>query len=323
MEASELCFPQLLNSSCRRPSPPPPDALLVYLLLFVVCVLTAVLNLLVIVSISHFRQLRSPTNLLLLSLAVSDFFVGLLVMPVEILFTVTCWLLGDFLCALYFFLPVTLISASVGSMVLISVDRYVAICDPLRYSVRVTERVAAVSVCACWLLSFFYSVFLLLDHLRRPGSYNSCTGECVVNIAGDVDLIVAFVLPITAIVLLYLRVFVVAVSQARATRSHVAAAATLQVSLATKKSELKAARTLGVVVAVFVVCYSPYYCLTLTGGNILIGSSTEAFMSFLMYFNSCLNPVIYALLYPWFRKAIRLIVTLQILKPGSCEANML
>ncbi|XP_036966232.1 trace amine-associated receptor 7h-like isoform X2 [Acanthopagrus latus] len=282
-QESELCFPQLLNASCRRPAAPQPEALLAYILLFIISLLAATLNLLVIISISHFRQLRSPTNHLLLSLAVSDLLVVLLVMPVEVLLTGTCWVLGDLVCALYFFLPVTLISASVGNMVLISVDR----------------------------------VLLLSDHLQQPGRYNSCSGECVVSIAGDVDLVVAFIIPISVIVVLYVRVFVVAVTQARATRSQ------LSVTVKIRRSELKAARTLGVVVAVFLICYSPYYCLSLTGGNIVIGSSAEAAMSFLMYFNSCLNPLIYALLYPWFRRAIRLIVTLQILQPDSCETSML
>ncbi|XP_035532556.1 trace amine-associated receptor 4-like [Morone saxatilis] len=236
MEEVELCFPQLLNASCRRPDPPQFEDLLVYILLFFISVLTAALNLLVIISISHFRQLHSPTNLLLLSLAVSDFFVGLLVLPIEVLMTGTCWVLGDLICALYFFLPVTLISASVGSMVLISIDRYVAVCDPLHYPTRVTEKLVTVSLCLCWICSVLYSVFMLYDHLKQPGRYNSCYGECVVSVAGDVDLVVAFIIPITVIVVLYMRVFVVAVSQARAMRSHVAA---LSVTL-TKKSEAEA-----------------------------------------------------------------------------------
>lgn len=267
-----------------------------------------------------FRQLHSPTNLILLSLAVSDFFVGLLVIPVETLMTGTCWVLGDLMCALYFLLPYTLISASVGSMVLISVDRYVAICDPLRYPTRVTVRVVTAAVCLCWLCSLVYSVAIMYDHLKEPGRYNPCHGECVVSVAGDVDLAVAFVIPIAIITVLYVRVFVVAVSQARAVRTITVG---YSMTVTVRRSELKAARTLGVLVAVFLICYSPYYCLTMSGGNILVGSSTEVFMSCLMYFNSCLNPILYALFYPWFRKAVRLIVTLQILQPGSCDANVL
>ncbi|XP_040912594.1 trace amine-associated receptor 13c-like [Toxotes jaculatrix] len=324
MDGAELCFPHLLNASCRRSEPLRAEAVLMYFLLLSVCALTAVLNLLVIISISHFRQLHSPANLLLLSLAVSDFFVGLLVNPIEILMTWTCWVLGDLMCALYYLLPLTLIAASVGSMVLISMDRYVAICDPLRYSTRVTGKVVTVGISVCWTCSVLYSIFLVYDHLKEPGRYNSCYGECVVNVAGDVDLVFAFIIPITVILALSMRVFVVAVTQARAMRSLVTAVAVqCPMTLTAKKSELKAARTLGVIVAVFLICYCPYYCLNLTGGNILIGSSTEAFMSFLMYFNSCLNPVVYTFCYPWFRKAVKHIVTLQILQPGSCEANIL
>ncbi|XP_018549394.2 trace amine-associated receptor 4-like [Lates calcarifer] len=323
MEEDELCFPQLLNTSCKKPKPPDSEAVFIYTMLFIMSLLTVILNLLVIISISHYRQLHSPTNLVLLSLAVSDFFVGLLVIPIETLMTGTCWVLGDLLCALYFLIPYILISASVGSMVLISVDRYVAICDPMHYSTRITDKVVTVSVCLCWIFSTFYGIFIFYDHLKQPGRYNSCYGECVVDIVGEVDLAMAFIIPITIILVLYMRVFVVAVSQARAMRSHVAATVQYSMTRTTKKSELKAARTLGVVVVVFLICYSPYYCLTLTSGSILVGSSTEAFMSFLMYFNSCLNPVIYAFFYPWFRKAVKHIVTLQILRPGSCDANVL
>uniref|UniRef100_A0A3Q3JVX1 G-protein coupled receptors family 1 profile domain-containing protein n=1 Tax=Monopterus albus TaxID=43700 RepID=A0A3Q3JVX1_MONAL len=151
-------------------------------------------------------------------------------------------------------------------MVLISVDRYVAICDPI--------------------------VFLLHTNLEPPGRYNSCYGE----------------------------VFVVAVSQARAMRSHVAAVK-LQHSgtVMTKKSELKAAGTLGVVVAVFLLCYCPYYGVCQTGSNMMIGSVLESFISFLMFSNSSLNPLLYALFYPWFRKSFKNIMTLQILNINSFD----
>ncbi|XP_042349198.1 trace amine-associated receptor 13c-like [Plectropomus leopardus] len=323
LEGDELCFPQLLNSSCRKPRRPHTGVTLFYFL-SLISVFTTALNLLVIISISHFRQLHTTTNLLLLSLAVSDFLVGLIVMPAEIILAETCWFLGDLICAVYYLLPFIIVSASVESMVLISVDRYVAICYPLHYPNKVTFKRVRLAISLCWICSLLVSIVILYDHLKKPGTYNSCYGECVVDIAGDVDLVLNFIIPISIIIILYMRVFVVAVSQARALRSHITAV-TLQRSrtVTDKRSELKAARTLGIVVAVFLMCYCPYYCLALTGGTIMIGSSAEAFMSFLMYFNSCLNPVIYAFFYPWFRKAVRLIVTLQVMQPGSCEANIL
>nr|XP_033486431.1 trace amine-associated receptor 13c-like [Epinephelus lanceolatus] len=323
LDEAELCFPQLLNSSCRKPTRPRSGVTLFYFL-SLISVLTTALNLLVIISISHFRQLHTTTNLLLLCLAVSDFLVGLVVMPADIILADNCWFLGDLVCAVYYLLPFIIVSASAESMVLISVDRYVAICYPLHYPNKVTLKRVRVCVCLCWIYSLIISIVILYDHLKKPGRYNSCHGECVFDIAGDVDLVLNFIIPIFIIIILYMRVFMVAVSQARAMRSNIAAV-TLQRSLTVtaKRSELKAARTLGIVVAVFLMCYCPYYCMALTGGKIMIGSSAEAFMGFLMYFNSCLNPVIYAFLYPWFRKAVRLIVTFQIMQPDSCEANIL
>ncbi|XP_029936826.1 trace amine-associated receptor 13c-like [Myripristis murdjan] len=327
LEGAELCFPQLLNTSCRKPKPPDSETLILYILMSLIALLTVALNLLVIISISHFRQLHTTTNLLLLSLAVSDLLVGLLLMPGHILFTGACWFLGDLLCALYYVVDFIITIASIGNMVLISVDRYVAICDPLCYPTKVTQRRVKICVCLCWICSAVYSCLILSDSLRHPGRSKSCYGECVIvlnNLAGAVDLFMSFLGPITVIIVLYMRVFVVAVSQARAMRSQIVSA-TLQPSGTgtVKKSELKAARTLFVVIVVFVICLFPYFYPSLTGQDTLISASSLAFDIWLFYFNSCLNPVIYAFFYPWFRKSMKLVVRLQILQPDSCEANIL
>ncbi|XP_070770738.1 trace amine-associated receptor 13c-like [Enoplosus armatus] len=321
---AELCFPQR-NSSCKKPAHP--QAMLIYVLLSSISLTTVALNLVVIISISHFRQLHTPTNLLLLSLAVSDLLVGLLLMPVEIIYIEACWFLGDILCTLYYVVDYVITSASVANMVLISVDRYIAICDPLHYSTKVTKKRVQICVCLCWVCSVFYRILLLNDHLEQPGRSNSCSGECVViinYIAGIVDLVFTFIIPITAIILLYLRVFVVAVSQARALRSHIAAVTGQRSGTVNlKKTEMKAARTLGIVIVVFLFCFCPYYYPALAGEDTSVDASSAAFEIWLAHFNSCLNPIIYAFFYPWFRKCIKLILTLQILKPGSRDAKML
>ncbi|XP_038576939.1 trace amine-associated receptor 13c-like [Micropterus salmoides] len=320
-DGAELCFPQLLNTSCRKPTLPWSEAVF----LSSISLLTVTLNLLVIISVSHFRQLHTPTNILLLSLAVSDFLVGLLLMPGDFLRKTVCWFLSDLMCSLYIYVSYIIPFASIGDMVLISVDRYVAICDPLHYTTRITEKRVKLCVCLCWFCSVFYSSFFVKDDLTQPGRYNSCYGECVVvvdPIAEAVNLVLTFIVPVIVIIVLYMRVFVVAVSQARAMRSHITAV-TLQRSetLTAKKSELKAARTLGVLVVVFLICLFPYYGVTLAGDS-LINISSVNFVIYLCYLNSCLNPVIYAMFYPWFRKSVKLIVTLQILQPGACEAKI-
>ncbi|XP_035994796.1 trace amine-associated receptor 13c-like [Fundulus heteroclitus] len=323
MEVGEdLCFPQLTNTSCRKPESTWTEVVFLQIMLSSISLLTAALNLFVIISVSHFKQLHTPTNTILLSLAVSDFLLGLLLMPAEIIRNTGCWFLDDLMCSLYNSLSFVITSASVGDMVLISVDRYVAICDPLHYPTRVTERKVKIGVCLCWLFSVVYGCLVVKEDFIKPGRHKFCVGECIITvdfIAGTVDLIVSFVIPVTIIIVLYMRVFVVAVSQARAMRSHITA---LSVTTAAKKSELKAARTLGVLVLVFLLCFCPYYCFSLAGEDAF--SSTTIFaVYYLFYLNSCVNPVIYALFYPWFRKTVKLIVTFQILKSGSCESKIL
>ncbi|XP_068429154.1 trace amine-associated receptor 13c-like [Clinocottus analis] len=327
LEEAELCFPQLLNSSCRKATRPHSVSMLTDIVLISISLLTVTLNLLVIISISHFRQLHTSTNLLLFSLATSDFFVGF-IMIIHSMLKYRCWLLDELIiCVLFQSLTNIIASASVGTMVLISVDRYVAICEPLQYPNKVTQKRVQVCVCLCWIGSAFINSLLLKNNLEQPGRYNSCIGECVVvinYIAGLADLFLAFIGPVTVIIVLYMRVFVVAVSQARAMRSHVAAfSLKCSVTVTAKRSEMKAARALGVVIVVFIVCICPLYCVLLTGQEASLSDTSAFFVTCLFDFNSCLNPVIYAFFYPWFRKAIKLIVTLKILQPGSCQTNML
>ncbi|XP_039673343.1 trace amine-associated receptor 13c-like [Perca fluviatilis] len=323
-DRAELCFPQFPNTSCRKPSPPWPQT--VTIMLYSISLITVALNMLIIISISHFRQLHTPTNILLLSLAVSDLLVGLVLMPPEVLRRTSCWFLGDFVCATRILLSLIIPSASIGDIVLISVDRYVAICDPLHYTTKFTARKAKFCVCLCWLCSFTYSLLFVKDLPTQPGSYKFCYGECFI-VSHDIlllfDLLVNFLVPVTVIIALYLRIFAVAVSQARAMRSHITAV-TLQHSVTpkAKKSELKAARNLGVLVVVFLICLCPLYTIKLMDYNWIV-ALIDTFSYILYLSNSCLNPVIYAFLYPWFRKAVKLIVTLQILQPGSSETNML
>ncbi|KAK7913713.1 hypothetical protein WMY93_013924 [Mugilogobius chulae] len=130
----EKCY----KESCARTSRPELETTFIYIVLSTITVLTVVLNLLVIISIAHFRQLHTCTNFLLLSLAAADFLVGSLQMPLQIFYHRGCWMLGDIPCAVYFFSGYFVVGASCGNMTLISVDRYIAICEPMLYHSKVT-----------------------------------------------------------------------------------------------------------------------------------------------------------------------------------------
>ncbi|XP_068165798.1 trace amine-associated receptor 13c-like [Antennarius striatus] len=321
---AQRCFPNL-NFSCRRLRRPLPETATLYTAMALVSLVTVTLNLMVVISISHFRQLHTPTNILLLSLAVSDLVVGALAMPIEGLrYVETCWLLGRLMCAVTPYVSYCLLSASVGNMVLISVDRYLAICDPLLYGTKVTLNRVKILICLCWACSLVYNGCILIGHLEQPGRFSSCHGECVVvisHVSGMLDLFVTFIGPSTVMVVLYLRVFGVAVSQMRVIRRQIAATAAS--APPPRKSERKAAVTLGIVVTVFLMCFCPYYFPTIVGIDTSNSLSYFAVLSWIMLLNSCMNPLIYAMFYSWFRKAIKLIITLRILQPHSRESNIM
>ena len=243
-------------------------------------------------------------------------------MPPEIILMQSCMFLDKISCAVFFLFSFILTSASVGSMVLISVDRYVAICYPLRYSSMITTRRVQICMSLCWFCAVTYNFMLLKDHLSQIDLLNSCYQECflVINyIFGAVDLLVTFFCPLTVIIVLYMRVFVVAVSQARVMRSQISALRSDTVTV--KRSEMRAAKTVGVILLVFVLCLLPYYSSSIAGDDIT--SHDSSVQIWLFFCNSSFNPLIYAFFYPWFRKSVKVIVSLQILQPGSCEAKIM
>uniref|UniRef100_A0A672ZY93 G-protein coupled receptors family 1 profile domain-containing protein n=1 Tax=Sphaeramia orbicularis TaxID=375764 RepID=A0A672ZY93_9TELE len=296
-EDSELCFPELINSSCVKGVVNSLVTTLLIVLEFITALSTAFLNLLVIISVSHFRQLLSSSNFILLSLAVSEFFIYLMIYPFEVLYPYTCWFWGDLLCFLKSIFSVMIVSASVGTMVLISVDRYVAVCDPLHYSTRMSVKVVSVGLSLCWSSSFHFSLVFLDKNMEDLNFPRPCYGKCFYRVTFPLvlfELILTFFLPVV-IVVLYMRVFVVVLSQVRAMHSHISAI-TFGPSATgnAKKSEVKAAKNLGVAVVVFLICFIPYYILILPW-NLSKDSSFLVFLGRLLLLNSCFNPFLYVL----------------------------
>ncbi|XP_074037786.1 cholecystokinin receptor [Leptinotarsa decemlineata] len=99
----------------------------------VIFMLAVIGNTLVILTLVQNQRMRTITNLFLLNLAVSDLLLGVLCMP----FTLIGALLRDFvfgevMCKLLPFLQACSVSVGVWTLVAISVERYYAICHPLR-----------------------------------------------------------------------------------------------------------------------------------------------------------------------------------------------
>jgi len=309
-----------LNTSCQTQVRSRNESALVYTALSFVSLLTVLLNMLVLISISHFRQLHTPTNILIFSLALADLLVGAQMIPLEMITASNpCWYLGRLMCALVPYACTVSTFSSVWNLALISVDRYIAVCEPLLYPSRVTMRRIISCTILNWISSFTYCGWFMVDHFGNPHPYDSCTGLCVVIFSpnsGIVDLFVAFLCPCCVIVVLYIIIFTVAISQARSIKSK--SVSTESDLMKTSKSERKAAKTLSIVIVVYLLCFAPYF-----GSPLSDNWFAQIVMIWIAQMNSCLNPLIYAFFYPWFKKSVKCIITLQILKPFSSELNLM
>ncbi|XP_067255204.1 trace amine-associated receptor 13c-like [Chanodichthys erythropterus] len=316
------CFPAI-NSSCIKGKRSIYEYNIMYVFFLLLSAWTVFLNLLVIISISHFKKLHTPTNLIILSLAVADLFVGLIVMPVDAIKLIeTCWYFGDTLCDLFMIIMGLALSTSICNLVLIAIDRYVAVCTPLLYPQKITTTRTLISICLCWFFSFAYNTTVYLiggRYFESSQRTDTCYGKCYLMISFSwivVDLFFSFLFPLTVIITLYLRIFYVAHQQVKVINSLMKGGKCVMEGSMRRKSESKAALTLGIIVTAYLTCYIPYYILSLTSSTI-ISSATMTFLLWTIYANSSLNPVVYALFYRWFKISVKYILTLNILKPSS------
>ncbi|XP_034157747.2 trace amine-associated receptor 13c-like [Pangasianodon hypophthalmus] len=314
--------------SCPERSVSPGVYILLYMCGFAVILLTVCGNLLVIISVFHFKQLHTPTNMLVLSLAVSDFLFGALVMPSILIWTVeSCWIFGKDFCISFWLIGGFLMIISIYNIALISVDRYLALSIPFLYTNTFSWRTMCIVVYCNWCVCLAYNITFCYFN----GSFKSfvmCPGECLYilnKVWSVIDLVVTFVFPLSVIIILYTRVFVIAKKHATAIRelNNHTRPKTQKITSHSMKSERKAAKVLGILVSVFLACLLPYFIYSLLGDIIELQTETIQKVMIVGYLNSTINPFIYALFYPWFRRCIKLIITLQIFQTDSALINVL
>lgn len=250
-------------------------------------------NILVILSVVFHHHWRSVTHYFIANLAAADLLLSSAVLP----FSATSealgrWVFGRPFCSVWAALDVLCCTASILSLCVISIDRYLAVSYPLRYSAIATGRRGLTAVAALWGLSAAISVGPLFGWKEPdPEDETVCKiteepGYALFSALGS------FYIPLAIILAMYCRVYTVAKRETKTLtkgskgdgvetegvilRMHRGKAAQTgrqdadDANASHKRSislprllrfsrEEKAATTLGIVVGCFILCWLPFF----------------------------------------------------------------
>lgn len=282
---------------------PPVICTLLYVFLVFLSVITVCGNLLVTISVIYFKQLHTPTNYLILSLAIADLLVGIVVFPFSMVFSLSSCLYHETLfCRVRGSFDVSLSTCSILNLCCISIDRYYAVCQPLMYRAKISHDVVVRMILVSWVVAALIGIGVVVGGLDNK----SCGERCLIDmvIENTVGPILSFYLPVIIMLCIYLKIFLVARKQARNVQI-------LKSGATLSRTERKATKTLCIVLGVFLLCWTPFFlCITFLPLNTFsVPVSVIEALNWLTLSNSMLNPFIYAFFYSWFRMAFRIIIT--------------
>lgn len=271
-----------------------------------ICLAGLIGNALVIFVVLRYTKMKTVTNMYILNLAVADlcFLVGLPFLIVTLL--LRSWVFGNLACKMFYIATSINWFTSVFTLAVMSADRYVAICHAIwsiKYRTPLVSRVVCVAV---WCVSLLVMLPIMLYATTVHGANGkaSCTiiwpgGQ---PIPADIafiwyGLLLGFAIPVALIIVFYTLVVV-----------RLRSVGPKKKSKEKKKSHRKVTKMVLTIIAVYVVCWLPYWIFQVTltfGSDEMPPWAFKLFqiITMMSYANSMLNPLLYAFLSENFRKA--------------------
>ncbi|XP_074640687.1 5-hydroxytryptamine receptor 4-like [Tubulanus polymorphus] len=282
--------------------------------LLILIVLTILGNLVVITSVLIFRKLRSVTNAFVVSLAVADLLVGVLVMPFDTYRQLSnaVWDLGKGMCLVATSFDVMFTTTSIIHLSCLAVDRYLAICHCFIYHQYMNQRTSIILLFLCWTVPLLVSFMPIMNEwhaigiegLQLPHDVPACV--FIVNkpmaIIGS---LVAFYAPTIFMFVCNYRIFQAAKRQAQQIRNLEVATPSEIHHNKSMRHETKAAKTLTIVMGAYCVCWFPFFICNIIDPfiNYCIPAHVWLVAVWLGYVNSTINPFLYYFFNRSFRKA--------------------
>ncbi|XP_031631260.1 alpha-2Da adrenergic receptor [Contarinia nasturtii] len=174
-------------------------------------------NMLVIIAIITEKSLKNIQNWFIASLAVADFFLGLVIMPFSLANELMgYWIFGPWWCDIHSAMDVLLSTASIMNLCLISLDRYWSITKAVEYLKTRTPARALVMIAAVWIMSALICIPPLLGWgvKRSEESLPQC------ELSDDLGYVLysalgSFYIPSCIMVFVYIRIYFAAKARAR------------------------------------------------------------------------------------------------------------
>ncbi|XP_043962765.1 trace amine-associated receptor 1-like isoform X2 [Gambusia affinis] len=276
---------------------------------------------LICLQITPLLQLHTPTNYLILSLAVADLLVGVLVFPYSMAFTVTsCMHYESLFCKVRDSFDVTMCTSSILNLCCISVDRYHAVCEPLTYRTKMNARVTGAMILFSWGVSVLIGVGIIVAGFSQGACEDSCSVDIIA--ANTMGPVFSFYLPAVIMLCIYFKIFLVAQRQLSSIQS--TNGQSLKSGATASRTERKATKTLATVMGVFLLCLTPYFICVVFQPLYYNPPPLPVIetLNWLTLSNSMLNPLIYAFFYSWFRSAFRAVVSGKIFHSDSANSRL-
>ncbi|XP_018343810.1 PREDICTED: 5-hydroxytryptamine receptor 1D [Trachymyrmex septentrionalis] len=166
---------------------------------------TAAGNILVCLAIAWERRLQNVTNYFLMSLAITDLMVAILVMPLGILTLVRGYFpLPSVYCLAWICLDVLFCTASIMHLCTISVDRYLSLRYPMKFGRNKTKKRVTLKITFVWILSIAISLPLSLMYSKEDDSV-LVDGACQIPdpLYKLIGSIICFYIPLGVMLLTY------------------------------------------------------------------------------------------------------------------------
>ncbi|XP_071239715.1 delta-type opioid receptor-like isoform X1 [Salvelinus alpinus] len=284
----------------------------------VICIVGLLGNILVMYGVVRYTKMKTATNIYIFNLALADALATSTLPFQSAKYLMNTWPFGEFLCKVILAVDYYNMFTSIFTLTMMSVDRYIAVCHPVRaLDFRTSAKAKMINVCI-WILSSAIGVPIMV--MATPTSTYPYANHLIVYHSGNTGcmlqfpqpdwywdmvtkicvFIFAFVVPVLVITICY-GLMILRLKNVRL----------LSGSKEKDRNMRRITHMVLVVVAVFIICWTPIHIFIILRTMVQINSTNPYVIASwhlciaLGYMNSSLNPLLYAFLDGNFKRCFR------------------